>query len=249
MSPAEFNRHQKLVFKHHAELAGRAILVLDSPVLKIAVIEDHALMRDLLVKSVQAAVAGSVVSGARDAESGLELCRKAHPDVIILDLALPDRDGLDVLDDLLAACPAAKVIGISGHADEFTLHQALHSKLHGFVDKNEQTIDQLAAAIHAVMGGELYLSPAARRARSSQRNDPAAFDKILSVREQELLRLFGRGLSNEEIAAAVNLSELTVRNHRCRTMAKLGLRTSAELIRYALEKGFIRADSRPSSSH
>ncbi len=201
-------------------------------------------MRDLLVKSVQEAVAGSTVSGAHNAESGLELCRTAQPAVVILDLALPDRDGLDMLDDLLAASPNSKVIGISGYADEFTLHRALRSKLHGFVDKNEQTIDQLAIAIHAVLRGERYLSPAARRARLSQRNDPTAFDKILSAREQDLLRLFGRGLSNEEIASQLNLSELTVRNHRCRTIAKLGLRTSAELIRYALEKGFIHSESR-----
>lgn len=199
-------------------------------------------MRELLVEACQEAMPGSVVSGARNAEAGLELCRAAQPDVIILDLALPDRDGLDMLDDLLTACRGSKVIGISGYTDEFTLHRAIHSKLHGFVDKNEQTIGHLASAIHAVMGGERYLSPAAHRARLSQRNDPAAFDKILSVREQDLLRLFGRGLSNEEIASAVNLSELTVRNHRCRTMAKLGLRTSAELIRYALEKGFTRSE-------
>jgi len=203
-------------------------------------------MRELLVKACQEAIPGSVVSGARNAATGLELCRAAQPDVIILDLALPDRAGLDVLDDLLAICRSSKVIGISGYTDEFTLHRALHSKLHGFVDKNEQTIDHLKTAIHAVMDGERYLSPMALRARLSQRNDPVAFDKILSGREQDLLRLFGRGLSNREIAAIVNLSELTVRNHRCRTMAKLGLRTSPELIRYALEKGFARLESQGS---
>jgi DNA-binding NarL/FixJ family response regulator len=210
---------------------------------KIIVIEDHALMRGLLVKACEEAMTGSVVSGAQNAEAGLQLCRNTQPDVVILDLALPDRDGLDVLDDLLSSSRNSKIIGISGYTDEFTLHRAFHSKLHGFVDKNEQTIDHLAAAINAVMGGERYLSPAARRARLAQRNDPVAFDKILSVREQELLRLFGRGMSNEEIAAAVNLSELTVRNHRCRTMAKLGLRTSTELIRYALQKGFTHPES------
>ncbi len=204
-------------------------------------------MRELLLKACREAMPGSVVSGAQNAEAGLGLCRANQPDVIILDLALPDHDGLDVLDELLAACPNSKVIGISGYTDEFTLHRAIHSKLHGFVDKNEQTIDHLASAIQAVMRGERYLSPAARRARLSQRNDEVAFDKILSVREQDLLRLFGRGLTNEEIAAEVNLSDLTVRNHRCRIMGKLGVRTSAELIRYALEKGFARAA--PSARH
>lgn len=215
--------------------------------MKIAVVEDHALMRDLLVKACMEAMPGSVVSGAPNAESGLNLCREAQPDVVILDLALPDHDGLDVLDEFLEASPKSKVIGISGYTDEFTMHRATHSKLHGFVDKNEQTIESLSAAIHAVMRGERYLSPAARRASLSLRNDQVGFDKILSVREQDLLRLFGRGLTNDEIAAEVNLSDLTVRNHRCRIMAKLEVRTSAELIRYALEKGFTRMA--PSGRH
>jgi len=197
-------------------------------------------MRDLLVKACREAIRGSDVSGSRDAESGLALCARLKPDVVILDLALPDGDGLDQLDDLLAASPHCKIIGISGYTDEFTLHRAMHSKLHGFVDKNEQTVDALADAIHAVLKGRRYLSPAILDAHVLLRNDPASFDKILSEREQSLLGLFGRGLTNEEVAAKVGLSELTVRNHRCRLMAKLDIRTSPELIRYALEKGFAR---------
>ncbi len=211
--------------------------------MKIVVIDDHALMRDLLLKACRDAVPGSVVAGAKDANSGLLLAKTTQPGLIVLDFALPDRDGLDLLDDLLAACPQSKVIGISGYNDEFTLHRALQSKLHGFVDKKEQTLEQLAAAIRAVLAGERYLSPAASRARLALRKDPKAFNKILSAREQQLLGLFGQGLTNEQIAARVHLSELTVRNHRCRTMAKLGLRTTAELIRYALEKGFIRLET------
>ena len=211
--------------------------------MKIVVIDDHALMRDLLVKACREAMRGSQVSGAGDGASGLDLCRTLQPELILLDLTLPDRDGLDLLDDLMTVCPHCKVIGISGYNDELTLHRVGQSKLSGFVDKKEQTIDHLAAAIRAVMGGERYFSPAAERVRISLRNNPNAFNKILSAREQHLLGLFGQGLSNGEIAAVVNLSELTVRNHRCRTMAKLGLRTTAELIRYALEKGFIRLET------
>lgn len=200
-------------------------------------------MRDLLVKACREAMKGSAVSGAKDAESGLALCRSDCPDILILDLALPDRDGLDLLDDLLASNPKGKIIGISGYTDEFTLHRAMHSKLHGFVDKNEQTIDALAEAIQTVMSGRRYFSAAVQDAHFSFKNNPASFDKILSEREQGLLGLFGRGYTNEQVAAVVGLSELTVRNHRCRLMAKLDIRTSPELIRYALEKGFTRPQS------
>jgi len=209
-------------------------------ILKIAVIEDHALMRDLLVKACREAIQGSVVSGARDGVSGVELCAATKPDVVILDLALPDGDGLDLLDDLFKASPTCKIIGISGYTDEFTLHRAMHSKLHGFVDKNEQTVEALADAIQTVLKGKRYLSPAVHDTHISLRNDPVSFDKILSEKEQSLLGLFGRGLTNEQVAVKVGLSELTVRNHRCRLMAKLDIRTSPELIRYALEKGFTR---------
>jgi DNA-binding NarL/FixJ family response regulator len=215
----------------------------------VAVIDDHVLMRDLLLKACLEAVPGCTAVGAGDGRSGLTLCQTVQPDLIVLDLALPDCDGLDLLDDLLAVCRQSKVIGISGYSDDFTLHRALKSKLQGFVDKKEQTLGQLSAAIHAVLKGERYLSPAASKARLAMRNDPVAFDKILSVREQQLLSLFGQGLSNEQIAARVNLSELTVRNHRCRTMAKLGLRTSTELIRYAMEKGFVRLETLQRADH
>lgn len=202
-------------------------------------------MRDLLLKACGEALPGSVVLGARDARTGLEICGAHQPDIIILDLALPDRDGLDVLDDLIAACRKTKVIGISGYSDEYTLHRAMHSKLHGFVDKNEQTVEALAEAIHSVLAGKRYLSTAVHAVNLTLRNNPESFDKILSAREQGLLGLFGRGLTNGEVAAEVGLSELTVRNHRCRLMAKLNLRTSPELIRYALEKGFARPRSAP----
>lgn len=200
-------------------------------------------MRDLLVKACRETIPGALVSGARDAVSGVALCLTMQPDVVILDLALPDGDGLDLLDDFIRACAASKIIGISGYVDDFTLHRAMHSKLHGFVDKNEQTVEALADAIRSVMKGERYLSPAVYDAHLSLRNDPVSFDKILSEREQGLLSLFGRGLTNEQVAVMVGLSELTVRNHRCRLMAKLDIRTSPELIRYALEKGFTRPQS------
>ncbi|HVU18287.1 MAG TPA: response regulator transcription factor [Candidatus Didemnitutus sp.] len=211
--------------------------------MNIVVIEDHALMRDLLIRACRTSLPGSTLSGAKDAASGLKMCAEVKPDVIILDLALPDRDGLELLDDLLTACPTGKVVGISGYTDEFTLHRALHSRLHGFVDKNEQTVAELTEAIRSVMRGQRYLSAAIHAAHRSMRDDPVSFDKILSEREQSLLGLFGGGLTNDQVAAKVGLSELTVRNHRCRLMAKLGLRTSPELIRYALEKGFTRSQS------
>ncbi len=211
--------------------------------MKIAVIEDHALIRDMLMVVCRQAVRGATVVGAKDAAAGLILCRTEKPDLVFLDLALPDRDGLDLLSDLFAACPAVKVIALSGYTDEFTLHRALRSNVHGFVDKNEQPLEKLGEAIATVMAGRRYLSSVAERVRGTLRNDPEAFDKLLSDRDQELLGHFGRGLSNEEIARELHLSAVTVRNHRCNIMAKLGIHSTPELINYAIEKGFARMRS------
>lgn len=214
--------------------------------MKIVVIEDHALIRDMLVIMCQRAVPGATATSAKDAGTGLALCRRESPDVVFLDLALPDRDGLDILPELFAACPGCKVIALSGYADEFTLHRALNSNVHGFVDKNEQPLEVLGEAVRTVTSGRRYFSPLAQRVRASLREDPEAFDKLLSDWEQQLLGMLGRGLSNEEIAKAQGLSAITVRNHRCRIMAKLGIHSTPELIHYAIEKGFSRL--RPSSS-
>src|SRR3954471_9159643 len=127
-------------------------------------------MRDLLVKACREAIRDSVVTGAKDAKSGLAVTREVGPDVIILDLVLPDREGLELLDDLLAASPGSKVIGISGYTDEYTLHRAMHSKLHGFVDKNEQTVEALTLAVETVMKGQRYLSPTVHAVHLALRN-------------------------------------------------------------------------------
>ena len=146
-------------------LAGR------SP-MKIAVIEDHTLIRDMLMVLCRQVVAGASVVGARDAVSGLAVCRSEKPDLVFLDLALPDRDGLDIVDDIFAACPSCKIIALSGYTDEFTLHRALRSNVHGFVDKNEQPLDVLQEAISTVMSGKRYffLGGAARAGDAAKRS-------------------------------------------------------------------------------
>src|SRR5579883_3456717 len=214
--------------------------------MRIVVIEDHALIRDMLTVMCGREIPGAEAAGAGDAATGLELTRQFKPDLIFLDLALPDRDGLDLLPDLLAAVPGCKVIALSGYTDEFTLHRALKSNVHGFIDKNEQPFGALAGAVRMVMAGKRYLSPAALRVRANLRSDPESFDKLLSDWEQELLGMLGKGMTNEDIAQREGLSAVTVRNHRCRIMAKLGIHSTPELIHYAAEKGFTRL--RPSAA-
>jgi len=213
--------------------------------MKIVVVEDHAMMRDLLAGACQAAFKPEAIGQAADGEAALAQCREIVPDLIILDLELPDRDGLDLLGELRKAAPRARVIALSSHTDDVTVHRVLHSGIEGFVDKIGQPMKTLREAVTTVMEGRRYLSPVVREVWQRLREEPAAFNKLLSDREQEVLVLVGRGYTNSEIAQQLGLAPNTVQNHRCSIMSKLGLHSSSHLIRYATEKGFTRLRSSP----
>jgi len=207
---------------------------------RILIVEDQTMIRELLVNACAKAVPKAMLAEAGDGAEATKRCREHAPDLVILDLELPDMDGLDLLGSLRELAPDVRVIALSSHTDEFTLHRAAQFKVNGFVDKNEQPLEILRGAIAKVMDGKTYFSPVVERVRNSLRADPIAFTKLLSDHEQYLLTLMGRGLTNEEVAAMVGLSAVTVKTHRRNIMGKLGFHSTPELIRYALDKGFIR---------
>lgn len=201
------------------------------------------MMRDLLVGACRAAFNVTAIGEAGDAKTALDECRKIAPDIVILDLELPDRDGLDLLDELRKAAPGGRIIALSSHTDDVTVHRVIQSGIEGFVDKTGQPMDALREAVATVTEGRRYLSPIVREVWKRLREEPAAFNKLLSDREQEILVLVGRGYTNSEIADQLGLRSITVQNHRCNIMAKLGLHSTSHLIRYATEKGFTRLRS------
>jgi DNA-binding NarL/FixJ family response regulator len=206
----------------------------------VLVIEDQTMVRELLALACTQALPRAKVKSAGTRAAALSLAREFPPDLVLLDLVLPDGDGLDVLPDIFAASPGARVIALSSHIDEFTLHRALTSRVHGILDKNEQPVRILREAITEVLAGRQYISSYVQRLRASVRADPAAFDKILSDREQEVLRLIGEGMNNDQVAARLKISASTAKNHRLNIMAKLDMHSTPQLIRYAIEKGFTR---------
>lgn len=208
--------------------------------MNVLVLEDQTMVRELLALACAQALPQARVETAGTRAAALALAKRLPPDLVLLDLVLPDGDGLDLLPDIFAAAPSAKVIALSSHIDEFTLHRALNSRVHGILDKNEQPVRILREAIATVLAGRQYVSSYVQRLRASVRADPAAFDKILSDREQEVLRLIGEGLNNEQVAARLKISASTAKNHRLNIMAKLDMHSTPQLIRYAIEKGFTR---------
>ncbi len=213
--------------------------------MNVLVIEDQTMVRELLALACGEALPRAKVNTAGTRAAALALCQTAPPDLVILDLVLPDGDGLDLLPDIFAIAPTAKVIALSSHIDEFTLHRALSSRVHGILDKNEQPVRILREAITTVLAGRQYISSFVQRLKASVRADPAAFNKILSEREQGVLQLIGKGLANDQIATRLKISVSTAKNHRLNIMAKLDMHSTPQLIRYAIEKGFTRIPEGP----
>ena len=211
--------------------------------MKLVIIEDQTLIQELLVMACRISYPTAPIHAASNACDGLALCHAHKPTVVLLDIVLPDRDGLELLPAIREASPEAKILVLSSHMDEFTLHRAYAAGVNGFVDKNLQTLGVLHEAVTAVMQGKSYSSDAVQKMRAQTRADARSFAKVLSDREMELLCLFGLGKSNEDVAVQMTLSPRTVRNHRHNIMTKLGLKSTPQLIRYALDKGFARGSA------
>ena len=211
--------------------------------MKIVLIEDQVMFRDLLKKICREHFHLVVVGEAENASTGLELCRKHKPDMVLLDLNLPDRDGISLADEILAAAPGIRILALSSECDEYTLYRVLNSGMHGYVDKNRQSVDVLKQAIDEVIKGRVFFTEVVQQVRQRLRTEPKAFPKVLTEREQQLLGLLGSGLTNDEVARELHLSRYTVQLHRRNIMSKLGLHRTPDLIRYAVNKGFAKLNS------
>jgi DNA-binding NarL/FixJ family response regulator len=208
--------------------------------LKIVAIEDQVMMRGLIVRVCREHFPGKTVREAADYRTGRALCRQIQPDIVLLDLDLPDGDGLDLMVELRELSPGSKIVVITSHSDDYAIHRCLESGVAAFVDKCSQPIDVVSEAIAAVAAGRPFYSPVVVRAKARLRDDPKAFTKLLSPREQEILRLLGEGLPNDDVATRVGVSPQTIHSYRRNIMVKLGVHSTPQLIRYALDKGFTR---------
>lgn len=206
------------------------------------------MMRGLIVRVCREHFPGETVQDAANGETGRRLCRELQPDIVLLDLDLPDGDGLDLLDDIRRASPNAKIVVVTSHSDEYAIHRSLEAGVAAFVDKCSQPIEVVSEAIAAVAAGRCYFSPVVARAKARMRDDPNAFTKLLSPREQEILRLLGEGLPNETVAERVGVSAQTIHSYRRNIMVKLGIHSTPQLIRYAVDKGFTRLRSHPATT-
>jgi two-component system, LuxR family, secretion system response regulator SsrB len=176
---------------------------------------------------------------ATTAAQGLALCHVHQPDIVLLDLQLPDADGFDVVVALASLPSPPRVLLLTVKSDEATLYRAHHAPIAGMVWKACHVHDTLRLAIGEALAGRKYFPADVRAAMRIIRSDPAAFFKILSERELSLLPLLSQGFPDVQIAVQTGLSPATVKSHRQHIMAKLDLHRTADLIRWAAAKGFV----------
>lgn len=192
-------------------------------------------VRDLLRRWPEVHYAGA----ARTGTAGLELCERTRPAVVLLDLRLPDDDGFRLAAALRSRPRPPGIIYLTARADDAALHALSRDPAAGFLWKSPTLPQHLRPAVNAALVRRAYHPPELREALARLRRDPLAFHKILADADVALLPLFGRGLSDQEIAALTGRATLTIKWRRNRIMQKLDLHRTADLMRWAREKGFV----------
>lgn len=206
--------------------------------LDIVIVEDQQLFQDLLQHVVTSVFGYNVAGVASNGIEALRLCRDSRPGLVLLDICIPQTSGLVVAEILKSESPGTKILAVSSENDPVTIHRAFKANIQGFLDKSTQTLDTLTEAIRKVSSGGTYYSKSVLDVRDKLLEEPMSFQKILSPREQEILALIGGCYSDQEIGNLVGLSPSTVQTHRKNIMGKVGVHSTPELIRYAIENGF-----------
>ena len=211
--------------------------------IRILLADDHNVLRDGL-RLLLERQGFEVVAEAGDGREAIRLAEKFRPDVAVMDIAMPQLNGIDATTRIVDNCPPTAVIILSMHHDESYIVRALNAGARGYLLKDSLKAD-LISAVNAVSQGHSYFSPKVslllqedyfREMADKQKTDTY---ELLTAREREILQLAAEGKSNKEIAHILNLSFYTVDTHRSHILQKLNLHTVPELILYAVRKGII----------
>lgn len=201
--------------------------------IRIALVEDQRLIRDLLVTVLSRERGFEVVAQAGTGKEAIAAADAVDPDVFVVDISLPDLDGLQVARALRKARPKLPILALSVHEEPYFVRQMLGAGADGYVVKSG-AMEELVQAIRTVHEGRMYLSPKIARQAVDR---PRAGITALTPRERQVLALVADGKHSGEIAAALSISVGTVEVHRRNLMAKLSLHSIAELTKYAVREG------------
>jgi DNA-binding NarL/FixJ family response regulator len=205
--------------------------------IRVVLADDHRLVREGLRALLSQRKDIAIVGEAEDGRQALELVQRHAPNIVILDVSMPNLNGIDTAQRILAACPAARIICLSMHAEQHFVARMVRAGVYGYLIK-ECAYDELLRAIDDVMQGRVYFSACVTTHALNaltQTGQKAAF--VLSRREREILQLIAENHSTKEIACIVGVSPKTVDTYRARLLEKTGARGIADLVKIAIREG------------
>jgi two-component system response regulator NreC len=207
--------------------------------IRILLADDHTMVRQGFRMILAAQPDMEIVGEAGNGREAVDLAERLQPDLVVMDVAMPELNGIEATRRIADSAPRARVLALSMYKDSVYVREILRAGARGFLLKDAIDRD-LLAAVRAVASGEGYLSPAVSEAVLSdyRRHVTDPLD-LLSSREREVLQLIAEGKTNKEIATGLNLSVYTVEAHRGRIMEKLNLHSVGELVRFAVRKGLV----------
>ena len=205
--------------------------------IKILLADDHTIVRQGLKLILSAHADLAVIGEAANGREAVDLAEKLKPDIVLMDVAMPELNGIEATRRMVAANPRIKVLVLSMHKEAVYVREILKAGARGYILKD--AIDtELLNAVRSVAKGDGYISPAVSGALlNDYRKDVTDPVDLLSGREREVLQLIAEGKTNKEIATHLNLSVYTIDSHRGKIMEKLNLHSTGELVRFALKHG------------
>jgi two-component system, NarL family, response regulator NreC len=215
--------------------------------IKIILADDHTILRHGLSTLLQKDKDIEVVAQAENGRSAVELANEKLPDIVVMDIGMPDLNGIDATSQIVHDHPGIKVIGLSMHSGKKFVAEMLKAGASGYLLK-DCAVEELTNAIKTVMSGNTYISPAVASVvvenyvRHPSEKGGSAFS-VLSEREREVLQLMAEGQTTKQIAKHLHISPKTVEGHRIRIMDKLNIDSIAMLTKYAIQEGLTSAES------
>jgi two-component system response regulator NreC len=212
--------------------------------MRILLADDHTILRAGLKMMLNAQPDMEVVGEAQDGRQAIQEAQRLQPDVVLMDITMPDMNGIEATRQIKRNLPAARILILTMHEHDEYVFQALRAGASGYMLKEAADTD-LISALHIIQSGQFYLSPAAQsvmvgdylqRVRTGEEKDSYS---SLTEREREILKLVAEGYTNNQIAERLVISPKTVDTHRTHIMDKLNLHSRAELVKYAMRRGLL----------
>jgi DNA-binding NarL/FixJ family response regulator len=212
--------------------------------IRLLLIDDHHLVRQGIRSLTERASDIEVVGESDGGEKAIDLVVSLKPDVVLLDISMPELNGLQILERFIAAAPQVRVVMLSMHSDDVVVQRALKLGARGYLLKSALS-EELLIAIRAAYRNEVYLSPSISRSILDGFVSalPASPVDLLTARERQVLQLIAEGNTNPEIAKLLSLSVKTVEKHRTSLMFKLDIHDVAGLVRFAVKQRIVSLDS------